>query len=122
MLNLFRLSSSRRERLVLYRIIRTLFLGAGVAMHALAQSSQSATVTAGAVDRSSAPVSERTAEAAAKDAAQNPVAAAISVPFQNNTYYGVGPYRRAENILLVEPVLPFKISSNWIRGQTKWIS
>lgn len=59
-------------------------------------------------------VSEQAVDAAAKDAAQNPVAAAISVPFQNNTYYDVGPYRRAENILLVEPVIPFRLSQNWI--------
>src|ERR1700722_7136041 len=59
-------------------------------------------------------VSEQAVDAAAKDAAQNPVAAAISVPFQNNTYYDAGPYRRAENILLVEPVIPFKLSQNWI--------
>ncbi|WP_263358150.1 neuromedin U [Acidicapsa ligni] len=53
-------------------------------------------------------------DAAAKDAAQNPVAAAISVPFQNNTYYDVGPYRRAENQLLIEPVIPIKLSDRWI--------
>jgi hypothetical protein len=53
-------------------------------------------------------------DAAAKDAAQNPVAAAISVPFQNNTYYDVGPYRRAENELLVEPVIPIKLSDRWL--------
>src|ERR1700735_4460048 len=114
MLNLFHLSSSRREWLGLYRIIGTLFLCAAVAVPALAQSSQAPTEATGTVDKTSAAVSERAVEAAAKDAAQNPVAAAISVPFQNNTYYGVGPYRRAENVLLVEPVLPFKFSSNWI--------
>ena len=58
--------------------------------------------------------SEGSADEAAKDAAQNPVAAAISVPFQNNTYYDAGPYKRAENVLLVEPVIPFKLSSQWI--------
>lgn len=58
--------------------------------------------------------SEQAADAAAKDAAQNPVAAAISLPFQNNTYYNVGPYRRAQNVLLVEPVVPFKLNKNWI--------
>ena len=47
-------------------------------------------------------------DAAAKDAAENPVAAAISLPLQNNTYYGVGPYRRAENALLIEPVVPIR--------------
>jgi hypothetical protein len=60
------------------------------------------------------PTTEKGSEAAAKDAAENPVAAAISLPLQNNTYYGVGPYRRAENELLIEPVVPFKISKNWM--------
>jgi len=53
------------------------------------------------------------ADAAARNAAQNPVAPAISLPFQNNTYYGVGPYRRAENVLVMEPVIPLKLSENW---------
>lgn len=60
-----------------------------------------------------APATEKE-EAAAKDAAENPVAAAISLPLQNNTYYGVGPYRRAENELLIEPVAPFRVSTNWM--------
>jgi hypothetical protein len=57
---------------------------------------------------------EKDSEAAAKDAAQNPVASAISLPLQNNTYYGVGPYRRAENALLIEPVVPLRLSANWM--------
>jgi hypothetical protein len=57
---------------------------------------------------------EKGSDAAAKDAAQNPVAAAISLPLQNNTYYGVGPYRRAENVLLIEPVVPLRLSKNWM--------
>ena len=114
MMNPFCLFSSRRERFTVARIISTFFLSASVAVHALAQSPQPATEAASRVDKASPAVSEQSAEAAAKDAAQNPVAAAISVPFQNNTYYGVGPYRRAENVLLIEPVLPFKLSSNWI--------
>src|SRR6202789_1065860 len=60
-----------------------------------------------------APAAEKE-DAAAKDAAENPVAAAISLPLQNNTYYGVGPYRRAENELLIEPVVPLRISENWM--------
>lgn len=57
---------------------------------------------------------QQSEDSAAKDAAQNPVAAAISLPYQNNTYYGVGPYRRAENALLIEPVIPFRLSRNWM--------
>jgi hypothetical protein len=55
------------------------------------------------------PAAEKDSDAAAKDAAQNPVAAAISLPLQNNTFYGVGPYRRAENELLIEPVVPIRL-------------
>jgi hypothetical protein len=58
--------------------------------------------------------SEKDSDAAVKDAAQNPVAAAISLPLQNNTYFGVGPYRRAENALEIEPVVPIKLSQNWM--------
>jgi hypothetical protein len=61
-----------------------------------------------------AAASKQSEDSAAKNAAQNPVAAAISVPFQNNTYYGVGPYRRAENAFLIEPVIPFKVSTKWM--------
>lgn len=57
---------------------------------------------------------ERGSDAAAKDAAENPVAAAISLPLQNNIFYGVGPYRRAENELLIEPVVPVRISEKWM--------
>jgi hypothetical protein len=61
----------------------------------------------------SAPPSEDT-NAAAKNAAQNPVASVISVPVQGNTAFGVGPYRRALNQTLVEPVVPIRLSENWI--------
>jgi hypothetical protein len=57
---------------------------------------------------------EKGSDTAAKDAAENPVAAAISLPLQNNTYFGVGPYRRAENVLLIEPVVPLRLSENWM--------
>jgi hypothetical protein len=57
---------------------------------------------------------EESAEAAAKNAAQNPVASVISIPFQGNTAFGVGPYRRAANETLIEPVIPFKLTKEWI--------
>lgn len=37
---------------------------------------------------------------------QNPVADLISVPFQNNTTFGNGPYDRAQNVLNIQPVIP----------------
>jgi hypothetical protein len=40
-------------------------------------------------------------------AAQNPVAAMISVPFQNNTYFNLGPsHDKTANILNIQPVIP----------------
>ena len=42
-------------------------------------------------------------------AAQNPIASMVSLPFQNNTTYGMGEYNRAQNVLNVQPVLPFSL-------------
>lgn len=37
----------------------------------------------------------------------------ISVPFQNNTNFNVGPYRRPQNILNIQPVVPIKLGDDW---------
>jgi hypothetical protein len=37
-------------------------------------------------------------------AAQNPVASLISVPFQNNTNFNVGPDEETQNVLNIQPV------------------
>ena len=42
-------------------------------------------------------------------AAQNPVAAMISLPFQNNTLFGVGPDDDVANVLNIQPVIPVTI-------------
>src|SRR6185437_15770413 len=46
-------------------------------------------------------------------AVQNPVASLISVPFQNNTNFGIGPFDRNQNILNIQPVIPIGISRDW---------
>jgi len=51
-------------------------------------------------------------EALAK-AAQNPIASLISLPFQNNTDFGIGPDDETKNTLNIQPVWPFKLSDNW---------
>ena len=43
-------------------------------------------------------------------AVQNPVADLISVPFQNNTSYNIGPNERAANTLNIQPVIPVHLS------------
>jgi len=52
---------------------------------------------------------DKDTEALAK-ATQNPVANLISVPFQNNTNFAIGPYNRTQNILNIQPVIPVKLS------------
>lgn len=45
-------------------------------------------------------------EAKLAKATQNPLASMYSLPFQNNTTYGMGQYDRAQNVLNVQPVIP----------------
>jgi hypothetical protein len=60
-----------------------------------------------------APVSaEMSAEELAK-LAQNPVGNLISVPFQNNTNLNVGPEKGTQNILNIQPVIPFEVDRDW---------
>jgi len=55
---------------------------------------------------------EQSAEELAK-AAQNPIANMISLPFQNNTNFNVGPENKTQNILNIQPVIPIKLGPNW---------
>src|SRR5271157_3723977 len=59
------------------------------------------------------PESDEDRTAALAKAAQNPVANLISFPLQNNTAFGIGPYERAQNVLNIQPVIPFHISEKW---------
>jgi hypothetical protein len=45
--------------------------------------------------------------------AQNPVASMISIPFQDNINFGVGPESGVQNVLEIEPVIPFKLNDDW---------
>src|ERR1700722_4092334 len=44
--------------------------------------------------------------------AQNPIASLISVPFQNNATFGVGENSPVQDSLLIEPVVPFRLTSD----------
>lgn len=44
---------------------------------------------------------------------QNPVADLISIPFQNNMNFGLEPNHRMQNVLNVQPVIPFHLSERW---------
>lgn len=45
--------------------------------------------------------------------AQNPIANLISVPFQNNTNFDVGPEGGTQNILNIQPVISITLNDDW---------
>jgi hypothetical protein len=55
---------------------------------------------------------DSSSEALAK-IAQNPVGNLISVPFQENANLNAGPDGRVQNVLNIQPVIPFDISDEW---------
>jgi hypothetical protein len=44
---------------------------------------------------------------------QNPVSNLISVPFQDNLNYGIGPFDRVSNTLNIQPVVPLHATDEW---------
>jgi hypothetical protein len=46
------------------------------------------------------------------DKLANPVASLISVPFQNNINYGIGPFNGTKYTINFQPVIPFKLNDN----------
>jgi hypothetical protein len=52
---------------------------------------------------------------------QNPIANLISVPIQENLNFDTGPANRAQNVLNLQPVIPFSVSKNW-NLITRWIT
>ena len=47
-------------------------------------------------------------------AVQNPGADLISLPLQNNTNFEFGPRERTQNVLNIQPVVPFDLSEDWL--------
>jgi hypothetical protein len=45
--------------------------------------------------------------------AQNPVASVISLPFELNSNFGVGVKDNPQYVLNIQPVVPFRLTSNW---------
>ena len=56
-----------------------------------------------------------------RKAEQNPVSGLISVPFQENWNFGIGPAERVQNVLNVQPVIPVSLSQNW-KLIVRWVT
>ena len=52
---------------------------------------------------------------------QNPVGDLISVPFQNNINFPIGAHGRIQDVLNIQPVIPFHLSENWLII-SRWIT
>ena len=48
-----------------------------------------------------------------REAAQNPIADLISVPFQNNTNFDIGHSDNTQNVLNIQPVYPTHLNQSW---------
>ena len=44
---------------------------------------------------------------------QNPIGNLVSLPFQNNTSFGIGPNDAISNVLNIQPVYPVGLSKKW---------
>lgn len=68
----------------------------------------------GAQSASTAEPASQAADESLQKAVQNPVASLISVPLQNNTNFGYGPFNRTQDVLNIEPVIPINVSKSWM--------
>jgi hypothetical protein len=50
----------------------------------------------------------------------NPLAGLVSMPLQNNSDWGIGKFNGSKNILNIQPVVPFALSSKY-NLITRWI-
>lgn len=50
---------------------------------------------------------------ALREAAQNPIADLISLPFQNNTNFNIGRSDNTQNVLNIQPVYPTQLGPDW---------
>lgn len=69
------------------------------------------TFATGIVSAETATQPDQAAELAKK--LNNPVADLISVPFQNNLQFNVGPGDGFREVTNIQPVIPFELSEHW---------
>ncbi len=93
-----------------YKPLLATLLVCGLSSHALADESIS---TESYVTQVAETTEKQESVDALRAAAQNPVANMISVPFQNNTDFNIGPDNKTKNTLNIQPVWPFELNDDW---------
>jgi hypothetical protein len=66
------------------------------------------------------PAAASSAEELRKES-QNPIANLISVPIQENGNFGIGSANRVQNVVNIQPVIPFSMGEKW-NLITRWIT
>ena len=86
-----------------------------ISVSAVAQENLVATADQGAGGTTEAKAAEAPGATTAElqKAVQNPVASLITVPIQNNSNFGYGPYNRTQDVLNIQPVIPVHIAEDW---------
>jgi hypothetical protein len=65
------------------------------------------------IDTTAPPAGSADDTSALAEKLQNPVADLISLPFQNNTNFNVGPNKGTQDNLNIQPVIPIHINQDW---------
>jgi hypothetical protein len=89
-------------------------LGPGIFLFTVLLPAQETSVPPQNAQATSAPAVTMSDTDALAKATQNPVASLISVPLQNNSNFAVGPYNRTQDIFNIQPVVPKRISEDWM--------
>ena len=82
-------------------------------LSAAAQSAPVSTAPRIHVDTMAPPSAPADDASALAEKLQNPIADLISIPFQNNTNFNVGPNKGTQDILNIQPVVPLHINEDW---------
>jgi hypothetical protein len=94
------------------RLTLVALIWAASCLSAAAQSASKSTAPQIHID-TTAPSAPPDDASALAEKLQNPIADLISLPFQNNTNFNVGPNKGTQDILNIQPVIPIHINKDW---------
>jgi len=95
------------------KIVKKPLILACMALPILAFSAETEKTHSSIAAASVAPAAASVDKGALAKQAQNPLASMISLPFQTNTNFNIGPDNDTNNILYVQPVIPIDYNEDW---------
>ena len=95
------------------RLTSIALIWAASCLSAVAQSAPVSTAPQTHINITAPPSAPADDASALAEKLQNPIADLISVPFQNNTNFNVGPNKGTQDILNIQPVIPIHINKDW---------